>query len=333
VDGVTPMTEMTQTKNVHVGAGSSQSRLIAILPLIVLIVLVAAVTIRQPSFLNIRSLQSLSISLAPILLLGLGQTFVVLTGGIDLSNAALASLGTVLLAMWLPHFGVGAAALMIITLTLLGFVVGWVSATAQIPTFIVTLGAMGLWGGVGMVLTGEATVQIGSSYQAIAWVRDTLFLQIPMPAILAVGAVLLAAALMATLSSGRKFQAIGLAEQAVLMSGGSTFLLRCVAFALSGLCAGLAALVLTASQYSGAPHLADSLLLPVIAAIVVGGTAITGGRGGPMRTLVGASIIVVLRVGLSAIGVDAAYEQVVYGAVIILAVALTIDRSRMQVVK
>jgi ribose transport system permease protein len=333
VDGVTSMTEMTATKSPDTTARTWGSRLVAVLPLIVLVVLLAAVTMRQPSFLDIRSLQSLSISLAPILLLGIGQTFVVLTGGIDLSNAALTSLGTVLLAMWLPHFGFGAAVLMIVSLTFLGFLSGWVSATAQIPTFIVTLGAMGLWGGVGMVLTGASTVQIGDSYKAIAWVRDTLILQVPMPAVISVCLVFLVAALMSTLSSGRKFHAIGLAEQAVLMSGGSTFRLRCAAFALSGLFAGLAALVLTASQFSGAPHLADSLLLPVIAAIVVGGTAITGGSGGPIRTLVGASIVVVLRVGMNAVGVDTAYEQIVYGAVIILAVAVTIDRARIRVVK
>jgi ribose transport system permease protein len=310
-----------------------RSRLILALPIIVLIALLTVVTVRQHSFLEVRSLQSVSISLAPILLLSLGQTFVVLTGGIDLSIAALTSFGTVLLATWLPRLGAGAAIVMIVTLGLIGFMTGWLSAKAQIPTFIVTLGAMGLWGGVGMIVTGASTVQIGESYKFIAWVRNQLILQVPMPAIIAFGAVILAAALMATLTRGRRLHAVGLAEQAVLMSGGSTFRVRCAAFTLSGLCAGLAALVLTASQYSGAPNLADSLLLPVIAAIVVGGTAITGGSGGPIRTLIGASIIVVLRVSLSAIGVSAAYEQIVYGAVIIAAVALTIDRTRIRVVK
>jgi ribose transport system permease protein len=102
---------------------------------------------------------------------------------------------------------------------------------------------------------------------------------------------------------------------------------------LSGLFAGLAALLLSASQFSGSPTLADALLLPTIAAVVVGGSAITGGVGGPLRTLVGALIIAVLRVGLSVVGVDPSYEQIVYGAVVIAAVALTLDRSRMGVVK
>jgi ribose transport system permease protein len=91
--------------------------------------------------------------------------------------------------------------------------------------------------------------------------------------------------------------------------------------------------VLAASQFSGAPTLADSLLLPAIAAVVVGGTAITGGVGGPLRTLVGALLIVVLRTGMSVVGVDPSYEQIVYGVVIIAAVALTLDRGQLGIVK
>jgi ribose transport system permease protein len=91
--------------------------------------------------------------------------------------------------------------------------------------------------------------------------------------------------------------------------------------------------MLAASQHSGGPTLAHTLLLPAIAAVIVGGTAITGGVGGAMRTVIGALIIVVLRVGLTAVGVDPSFEQIVYGTVIIAAVVLTIDRSRLGVVK
>jgi len=132
---------------------------------------------------------------------------------------------------------------------------------------------------------------------------------------------------------GRSLHAMGLAEPAVLMSGVSTRRLRILAFTLCSVFAGLAAIVLAAAQRSGGPSLADTLQLPAIAAVVIGGTAITGGVGGAIKTLIGALIIVVLRVGLTAMGVDPAYEQIVYGAVIILAVALTIDRSRLRSIK
>jgi ribose transport system permease protein len=308
-------------------------RLIAALPLAVLVVLVAVVSARQPTFLGIRSVRAVLDGAAPILLLALGQTMVILIGGIDLSVAALASLGTVLLATWLPGMGPVAIIAVLATLTLAGVLNGLACAYLQVPSFIVTLGAMGLWSGVALTVSGASTISIGKGYYAIGWIRDLRFAQLPASFVLAALFALLAAVVIRVLSRGRLLHAMGLAERAVLMSGTRTPRVRVAAFALSGLFAGLAALLLSASQFSGSPTLADSLLLPAIAAVVVGGSAITGGVGGPLRTLVGALIIAVLRVGLSVIGVDPSYEQIVYGAVVIAAVALTLDRSRIGVVK
>jgi ribose transport system permease protein len=125
----------------------------------------------------------------------------------------------------------------------------------------------------------------------------------------------------------------GLAAPAAIMSGIQTVRAKTLIFALSGFGSGLAALMLVARMNSGAPSLADSLQLPTVAAVVVGGTAITGGVGGLNRTIVGALIIMVLRVGMAVIGIDAAYEQIVYGGIVILAVGLTIDRARILIVK
>lgn len=308
-------------------------RAVGAVPVAVLVVLVLVVTSQQPSFLGAASLRSLLEGAAPLLLLALGQTFVILVGGIDLSIAVLASLGTVLLARWLPGLGVVGVLAVLLTLTAVGALSGAVSAYGQVPSFVVTLGAMGLWSGVALAISGASTISITEGYDAIFWVRDLRIAGVPASVVVAVGAVLLAAACMRLLASGRALHAIGLAERAAMMSGSRTWALRVVAFALSGLCAGLAAVVLAASQYSGSPTLADSLLLPVIAAVVVGGSAITGGVGGPLRTLVGALLIAVLRVGMSVVGIDPSLEQVVYGAVVIGAVALTLDRERIGIVK
>ncbi|MET7403595.1 ABC transporter permease [Dactylosporangium sp. NPDC005572] len=298
-----------------------------------LVVLVLVVRSRQPSFLSVPSLRVLLESAAPIMLLALGQMFVILIGGIDLSIAVLASFGTVLLAKWLPGMGVLGVLAMLVTLSMAGALNGFISAYLQVPSFIVTLGAMGLWSGVALTVSGASTLPLREGYDAIGWLKDLRFVEIPASGVLALVVVLVTAVLMRTLSAGRALHAMGLAERAVLMSGGRTLRLRVLAFTLSGLCAGLAAVVLGATQFSGAPTLANALLLPAIAAVVVGGSAITGGVGGPVRTLIGTLVIGVLRVGLNISGVDPAYEQVVYGVVIIAAVALTLDRSRMKVVK
>ncbi|GAA0935759.1 ABC transporter permease [Pseudonocardia zijingensis] len=310
-----------------------RERVVAAVPAAVLVALVLAVASREPSFLGAASVRALLEGAAPLLLLALGQTFVILIGGIDLSVAVLASLGTVLLASWLPSAGVLAVLATLAATTLAGALSGAVSAYAQVPSFVVTLGAMGLWSGVALTVSGASTISITEGYDTIFWIRDLRVAGLPIAAVLAVAAVLVAAGLMAALAGGRLLHAVGRAERAALMSGARTPRLRVLAFAVSGLCAGLAAVVLAASQFSGAPTLADSLLLPAIAAVVVGGTAITGGVGGPLRTLVGALLIAVLRVGMSVMGVDPSYEQIVYGAVIVSAVALTLNRGTVGIVK
>jgi len=310
-----------------------RARLVGALPFLVLLALTLVITVQQVTFLSVPSVRGLLESMTPILLLSLGQTFVILTGGIDLSFAATASFGTVLLAMWIPDLG-GLAVVAVLGVTaLIGLANGLVIAKAQIPSFIATLGALGLYSGLGLAISGASTIRISVGYDAIGWITDLRVAQLPLAAVLVIGLAVGISVAMRTLTHGRDFHATGLAEQALLMSGGPTVTIRVLAFTLCSLFSGLAAIVLAASQHSGGPTLADTLQLPAIAAVVVGGTAITGGVGGAIRTTVGALIIVVLRVGLSAVGVDPSYEQIVYGVVIIAAVVLTIDRSRLQVVK
>lgn len=259
--------------------------------------------------------------------------FVILTGGIDLSIAVQASLGSVLLGLWLPAMGPGAVVLMLVCIVCTGLLNGAITAYLQIPSFIVTLGTMGLWGGVALAISGASAVQISENYGVIGWVTDLRIAQVPVSVLMSVLAVLLTAAAMRFLARGRLLHAVGLAESATMMSGTRTPLVRIVAFGLAGLFAGLAAILLASTQFSGSPTLANSLLLPVIAAVVVGGTAITGGVGGALRTLVGALVIAVLRVGMGIVGVDPAFEQIIYGLMILAAVSFTLDRGRLSVVK
>ena len=135
------------------------------------------------------------------------------------------------------------------------------------------------------------------------------------------------------LPAGRKIFALGVSERAAILSGLRADRLVIGVFTLSALCAGLAGIVLVADFSAGRPELADALLLPTIAAVVVGGTSITGGVGGLGRTLVGVLIVALLRVGINVVGAPPQYQQIVYGVIVILAVTLTIDRTKLTVVK
>lgn len=323
----------TEPAETHTGGASLLSRLRDWIPFAVLALLVAVVTAAQPSFLSAQSLRGLLISLAPLMLLALGQMFVILTGGIDLSIGVVASLGTVLVALWVPPLGFLGAALAVVATAAVGAINGWIVAYFQVPSFIVTLGAMGFWGAIALWLSGAATIRVADNYESIQWLSNTRVLGVPTAAFVAISTCLAIYALTRVLKRGDTLHGMGLAEPAIIMSGISTIRWRIFAFAMSGMFAGLAAVIMVAAQRSGGPTLADSMQLPAIAAVVVGGTAITGGVGNALKVLIGSVIIVILRVGLAIVGIPPVWEQVVYGAVIIAAVALTIDRSRLKSIK
>ena len=132
---------------------------------------------------------------------------------------------------------------------------------------------------------------------------------------------------------GRQSLAVGAGEPAAMAAGINVDRTKIIAFAVSGTLAAIAGTILAARLSSGSPNLANQLLLPAIAAVIVGGTAITGGLGGVARTAVGALIISIVRIGMTFVGINIFAENVVFGTVLILAVAITIDRSKIAIIK
>ncbi len=300
-------------------------------PLLVLILLVAGLGAIEPSFLSFYSLSVLAGESSVILLLATAQTIVILLGGIDLSMAAVASLASVLVALVLPAAGpVGAIGVLALT-TCIGATQGYIHAKAQVPSFVVTLAGMGLCSGIALFIS-PATVPVTAGFEAVSWLRGRIF-GVPTAFVFAAGLLLVVALLLRFLPIGRQIYAIGLGEPAALLSGVRTARVKIMAFALTGLFAGVAGMLLVARTRGGHPGVADALLLPSIAAVVVGGTAITGGHGGVIRTLAGVLIIACLRVGIAITGINPGYEPIAYGLVIVGAVALTIDRSKIAFVK
>ena len=132
---------------------------------------------------------------------------------------------------------------------------------------------------------------------------------------------------------GRDIYAVGASERAALLSGVRTGRVRVLPFAISAVCAALAGLLLLSETSYSSPAMANNLLLPTIVGVVVGGTAISGGVGGIGCTLIGGMIAVGVRLGTVIVGLSPAYQDIVFGLVIVLAVALTIDREKIGVIK
>ncbi|WP_193606612.1 ABC transporter permease [Nocardioides lijunqiniae] len=314
------------------GGPTLGQRLTSFMPLIALVALLAALSIADPDFLTQRSLTAVVRTSAPLVVLAVGATLVVLCGGIDLSIAALTSLATVFFALWLPDLG-GLTTLAVIAATAcIGAVQGLTHVLLRIPSFIVTLGGMSIFSAVALVISDAGPVRI-TDRAATEWLTLYVGGYVPMAFVVAV-IVVAAIALVLRLTPIQSWiTATGYSEPAARLAGTPVDLVKVAAFTVSGACAGLASVMLVSRNFSGSPTMADNLLLPAVAAIVVGGTAITGGHGSVWRSLVGALVITLLRVGLPIVGVPSAWEQILYGAIIVAAVALTLDRSKVLIIK
>ncbi len=314
------------------GGPTFSQRLTLFMPLIALAALLAALTIADPDFLTQRSLTAVVRTSAPLVVLAAGATLVVLCGGIDLSIAALASLSTVLFAMWLPDLGGLTTPAVIAVAGLIGAVQGVAHVVLRIPSFIVTLGGMSIFSAVALVISDAGPIRVVDR-ESTKWLTQYVGGYVPMAFAVAVIVVAVIALILKVTPLQSYLTATGYSESAARLAGTPVDLVKVGAFAVSGACAGLAAIMLVARNFSGSPTMADNLLLPAVAAIVVGGTAITGGHGSLWRSLVGALVITLLRVGLPIVGVPSAYEQILYGAIIVVAVALTLDRSKVLIIK
>ena len=314
------------------GGPTVAQRLTSFMPLIALFSLLAALSIADPDFLTQRSLTAVVRTSAPLVVLAAGATLVVLCGGIDLSIAALCSLTTVLFAMWLPDLG-GLTTLAVIAVAgALGTVQGLAHVLLRIPSFIVTLGGLSIFSAVALVISDAGPIRIVDR-EATKWLNLYVAGLVPMSFFVAVLVVAVIAVVLKVTPLHNWVTATGYSESAARLAGTPVDVVKVGAFTVSGACAGLAAVMLVSRNFSGSPTMADNLLLPAVAAIVVGGTAITGGHGSVWRSLVGALVITLLRVGLPIVGVPSAWEQILYGAIIVAAVALTLDRSKVLIIK
>ncbi len=295
-----------------------------------LVLLVGGVSLLEPNFLNAASLRTLAEQFPLIFMLALGQMTVILLGRIDLSNAAVASFAAIVMAKWIPDFGVvGVLAVLAIT-TLIGVAHGWLHVRAQTASFMITLGGLGVWSGLALFVSEGRSFGVDPGFASRLFDRT---FGIPNAAIFAIAIAAFYAYALDNTKFGRRLYAVGNGQRAASMSGVHAERVVIAGFALSGFFSGLAGLVLISWLEIASPTTANALLLPAIAAVILGGTAITGGVGGVGRTLVGALMIAVLRVGLDVAGIETSIQPIIFGILAVISVATTIDRARLPVIK
>ncbi len=298
-----------------------------------LVVIVVAISIASPTYLSTGSIKATLATSSPTLLLAIGSTLVVLTGSLDLSIGGMAALASVALTETLPRWGTaGGVITVLLTAAVLGALQGLLQSWAQIPSFIVTLGGLGIFSGAALKISHGAQQPILSGTGFLDWLAaDTL--GVPNQFVVVVLVLLVIVPVLRWTVAGRAVYATGSAEPAARLNGIDATRVRISVFAASALLAALAACCISAQSDSGDPSMGTGLLLPTIAAVVVGGTAISGGVGGVGRAVVGGLIISAITTGTVVMHLSAALGQIVFGVAIIVAVAVTLNRSAIGPIK
>jgi ribose transport system permease protein len=297
-------------------------------PLLALVLLFIVITVLNPSFMEPNNILNLLRQTSINALIAFGMTFIILTGGIDLSVGSILALSSALMAgMMVSGLDPILAILVGILLgAIMGVINGILVSKGKMAPFIVTLATMTIFRGLTLVYTdGKPITGIGDSVMFQMLGRG-YFLGVPVPAVVMIIAFMILWFLLHKTSFGRKTYAIGGNERASRISGIKVDRVKVAIYGLAGTMAAIAGAILTSRLNSAQPTAGQSYEMDAIAAVVLGGTSLSGGKGRLFGTLVGVLIIGTLNNGMNLLGVSSFYQQVVKGAVILIAVLL--DRKK-----
>jgi ribose transport system permease protein len=304
------------------------------LPIAVVVGLIIFFSLASDAFLTMRNATAISGQASALLIACAGATFVILMGSIDLSVGAIVLLVGAVTVLTLNSFDIGAAALLVALACggALGLVNGAIFAYGRIPSFVVTLGTLSIFSGIALqLLQGRALRFDSRSFETLAigqWIPH-----LPNIALFALCTWAVMSVVGFKTRFGRYMYLIGGGEAVATTAGIPVRRYKIYAFAVSGVLAGFAGALAVARLGAAGPTLGQELLLNTLAAIVVGGTSLSGGIGGVHRTLIGVVIIALLDNGLNLMGVNQYAQMVIKGTVVVAAVLIGQDRSKFIVMK
>ena len=295
----------------------------------VLVGLIVLFSLRSEHFFSLITFTTLANQLPTLTVIAVGMTFVLIVAGIDLSVGSVMAFSGAMLGVALVDMGLSLWLACFICLCIgliCGITNGFISTRWAIPSFIVTLGMLEIARGGAYLATGSQTKYIGNTVEILGTPLEWLGLS---PALLiSVLVVICAQLVLSRTVFGRYMIAIGCNEEAVRLSGINVLFWKLLVFAISGLFAGLGGLFHVAYLQSADPNAGIGLELAAIAAVVIGGTRLSGGKGSVINTFLGVVIIAVLQTGLAQLGVSEPSKRVITGLVIIIAVVLDVYRNR-----
>lgn len=301
-------------------------------PVLILILIAAAMTALEPIFFTERNIQNVLVQSSVIAAIGLGQLLVIVTRGIDLSVGSVVALSTVTGALvFETQFGGDLTVALTIALTgaAVGLVNGLVYVKGRLPhPFIVTLAMLSAASGLALVLSdGETKPGMPSLVRTLG---SGFVGPVPVPALVVLALALLALLLVKRMVWGRWIYAIGGNPEAARVMGIPVDRVLVSVYVMCGLAAGMGGIITAGRTNSGFPTAGTGAELDSIAAVIIGGASFFGGRGSVGNVIVGALTIGVIRNGLNLLGVDPAWQLMAIGAIIVLAVQLDVLRTRVE---
>jgi ribose transport system permease protein len=295
---------------------------------IVLVLLIVLFSFQTAHFFSATTFQAIANEIPTAIFIAIGMTFVLIIGGIDLSVGSVLALGSGLLGVAIVqwHWPLWAAiGLCVLSGALCGLFNGFLTIRFRLPSFIVTLGLMEAARGATYLVTNSQTMYIGSTIEAVD--NATLF-GLSLPFLVAICFAIIAQCILTGTVFGRYAIALGTSEEAVRLSGIDTRPIKLAVFTLSGALAAVAGISYCAQLSAADPNAGNGFELAAIAAVVIGGTSLMGGRGSVINSLFGVLVIAILETGLAQIGAQESVKRMVTGAVIIIAVIVDFYRTR-----
>ena len=299
-------------------------------PLLALLLVAALTAITTPRFLDAGTLSNLALQVSIVAIVAIGSTFVILTGGIDLSPGSAIALMTMVFAVMVKFGGVPLPIAILLTVVLggiLGGFLGVISAYFRIPAFITTLAALSAFRGVAFMFNNGSPVF--SVHPALETIFYGTLAGLPLPLFYLVGLYALAWYVLRYTAFGRSIYAVGGNPNAAKLSGLNVRRTQFYAFVIAGAVAGIGAILMAARLNSGSPNYGVGLELSAIAAAVIGGASLAGGRGNIINTVIGALTIVIVQNGLNLNAVPTSVQTVVIGAIIVIAVGIDMWRNEL----
>ena len=311
-----------------VGVWSAASRYAVVL--LLLLGIFAYFSLSQPDFLSQANIENLLTSSSILFVVSIGMTFVVLTGGIDLSVGSLLALSGIVLSTLFNDWGLGAPLAVLLTCLIAALIGGAVNGVligkVGLSFFVVTLGTLSLYRGIVNIWSDTETTYITSGF--VDGIGFGKLAGVPYPVWIMVATYVVGLVVLRWTYFGRDVYAVGGNIAAARLSGINVARTLILVYAIAGLCAGMAGVIQAGRLGAASPLVGQSTPLDAAAAVLLGGTSFLGGVGGVTGTAVGVLFIGTLQNGLSIAAVSSFWQQVVTGAILI--VAISIDRIQQQ---